>query len=78
MLDLMAAPSSVSSAVIVFHGASGHTGSSTYDNQNATWAAGKMVPMLYAWDKIEASSTSHQQLLPVVIAKDRLRKMIAA
>lgn len=49
---------------IVFHGASGHPGSSTYDNQNATWAAGKMVPMLYAWDKIEASATSHQQLLP--------------
>jgi penicillin amidase len=25
---------------IVFHGASGHTGSPTYDNQNAIWAAG--------------------------------------
>jgi penicillin amidase len=49
---------------IVFHGASGNPGSPTYDNQNATWAAGKMVPMLYAWDKIEASATSHQQLLP--------------
>ncbi len=49
---------------IVFHGASGHTGSPTYDNQNALWAAGKMVPMLYAWDKIEACATSHQQLLP--------------
>ena len=49
---------------IVFHGASGHTGSPTYDNQNAIWAAGKMVPMLYAWDKIEACATSHQQLLP--------------
>jgi penicillin amidase len=48
----------------VFHGASGHTGSATYDNQNAIWAAGKMVPMLYAWDKIEACATSHQQLLP--------------
>ena len=49
---------------IVFHGASGHAGSPTYDNQNAIWAAGKMVPMLYAWDKIEACATSHQQLLP--------------
>jgi penicillin amidase len=49
---------------IVFHGASGNPGSSTYDNQNATWAAGKMVPMLYAWDKIEACATSHQQLHP--------------
>ena len=41
-----------------------HTGSPTYDDQNAIWAAGKMVPMLYAWDKIEACATSHQQLLP--------------
>ena len=49
---------------IVFHGASGNPGSSTYDNQNATWAAGKMVPMLYGWDKIEACATSHQQLHP--------------
>jgi penicillin amidase len=49
---------------IVFHGASGHTGSPTYDNQNAIWAAGKMVPMLYAWDKVEACATSHQQLQP--------------
>ena len=49
---------------IVFHGASGHTGSPTYDNQNAIWAAGKMVPMLYDWNKIEACATSHQQLLP--------------
>ena len=39
---------------IVFHGASGHAGSPTYDNQNAIWAAGKMVPMLYDWNKIEA------------------------
>jgi penicillin G amidase len=49
---------------IVFHGASGHTASPCYDNQNASWAAGEMVPMLYDWTKIEASATSHQQLLP--------------
>jgi penicillin amidase len=49
---------------IVFHGASGHTASKSYDNQNASWAAGEMVPMLYDWAKIEASATSHQQLLP--------------
>jgi penicillin amidase len=49
---------------IVFHGASGHTASPSYDNQNATWAAGKMVPMLYDWSKIATSATSHQQLLP--------------
>ena len=45
-------------------GASGNTGSPTYDNQNAIWAAGNMVPMLYDWNKIEACATSHQQLLP--------------
>jgi penicillin amidase len=50
---------------IVFHGASGHPASPCYDNQNADWAAGKMVPMLYDWAKIEASATSHQQLLPL-------------
>jgi penicillin amidase len=49
---------------IVFHGASGHTASPCYDNQNASWAAGEMVPMLYDWVKIEAAATSHQQLLP--------------
>jgi penicillin amidase len=49
---------------IVFHGASGHTASPSYDNQNATWAAGKMVPMLYDWSRIAAEATSHQQLLP--------------
>jgi penicillin amidase len=51
---------------IVFHGASGHPASPCYDNQNADWAAGKMVPMLYDWAKIEASATSHQQLLPSI------------
>jgi penicillin G amidase len=49
---------------IVFHGSSGHTESPWYDNQNATWAAGEMVPMLYDWAKIEALTATHQQLLP--------------
>jgi penicillin amidase len=49
---------------IVFHGASGHTESPWYDNQNAVWAAGEMVPMLYDWTRIEAATTTHQQLLP--------------
>jgi len=49
---------------IVFHGASGHPASPYYDNQNAIWAAGKMVPMLYNWSKIEAGASSHQRLLP--------------
>jgi penicillin amidase len=49
---------------IVFHGASGHPASPYYDNQNAIWAVGKMVPMLYDWRKIEAGASSHQRLLP--------------
>jgi penicillin amidase len=50
---------------IVFHGSSGHTASPWYDNQNATWAAGEMVPMLYDWTKIEQLATTHQKLMPV-------------
>jgi penicillin G amidase len=49
---------------IVFHGASGHPGSPFYDNQNPIWAKGEMVPMLYDWNTIEASSAAHQQLRP--------------
>ena len=49
---------------IVFHGSSGHTASPWYDNQNATWAAGEMVPMLYDWAKIEELTATRQQLLP--------------
>jgi penicillin amidase len=49
---------------IVFHGASGNPGSPYYGNQNATWAKGEMVPMLYDWNQIAADAASHQQLLP--------------
>lgn len=49
---------------IVFHGTSGHPGSPCYDNQNAIWAEGRMVPMLYDWRKIESEAVSHQRLLP--------------
>jgi penicillin amidase len=49
---------------IAFHGSSGHVGSPWYDNQNATWAVGEMVPMLYDWQKIEATSAAHQMLSP--------------
>jgi penicillin G amidase len=49
---------------IVFHGASGHPGSPFYDNQNPIWAKGELVPMLYDWTTIEASSAAHQQLRP--------------
>jgi penicillin G amidase len=47
---------------IVFHGASGHPASPSYLNQNAAWARGEMVPMLYNWDAIRRSATSHQVL----------------
>jgi penicillin amidase len=50
---------------IVFHGASGHSGSSFYDNQNALWAKGEMVPMLYDWSRIAEQASAHQQLRPV-------------
>ena len=50
---------------IAFHGSSGHVGSPWYDNQNAAWAAGEMVPMLYDWRQIEATSVAHQTLSPV-------------
>jgi penicillin G amidase len=50
---------------IAFHGSSGHVGSPWYDNQNVTWAAGNMVPMLYDWQQIEATSAARQTLSPV-------------
>jgi penicillin G amidase len=37
---------------IVFHGVSGHPGSDAYLNQNAIWARGEMVPMVYDWEKL--------------------------
>jgi penicillin amidase len=49
---------------IAFHGSSGHTASPWYHNQNAAWAAGEMVPMLYDWTKIEQMTATRQQLLP--------------
>jgi penicillin amidase len=39
---------------IVFHGVSGHPGSEAYLNQNATWASGELVPMVYDWGKLAA------------------------
>ena len=47
---------------IVFHGASGHPDCPFYRNQNATWAKGEMVPMLYDWDKIKGSAVAHLQI----------------
>ena len=47
---------------VVFHGASGQPGSTFYDNQNALWARGEMVPMLYDWPTIARRAVAHQHL----------------
>jgi penicillin amidase len=47
---------------IVFHGASGEPDSPWHMNQNATWAAGEMVPMLYDWTRIAAEASFHRRL----------------
>ncbi|WP_178131198.1 penicillin acylase family protein [Reyranella sp. CPCC 100927] len=47
---------------IVFHGASGEPGSPWHMNQNAAWAAGEMVPMLYDWAAVTAGATQHRHL----------------
>jgi penicillin amidase len=47
---------------VVFHGASGEPGSPWHMNQNATWAAGEMAPMLYDWAAITEQAVSHQRL----------------
>lgn len=52
---------------VVFHGASGQPGSAFYDNQNAIWARGEMVPMLYEWSTIAQQAVAHQHLRPVVL-----------
>jgi len=47
---------------IVFHGASGEPGDRWHMNQNAAWAAGEMVPMLYDWAKAQHQASTHQRL----------------
>jgi len=47
---------------IVLNGSSGHPGSPFYRNQNATWAKGEMVPMLYDWETIKSAAISHQEI----------------
>ena len=49
---------------VVFHGASGRPGSPFYANQQPAWAASEMLPMIYGWDAISASSLHRQDLLP--------------
>jgi penicillin amidase len=47
---------------IVFHGASGEPGDRWHMNQNAAWAAGEMVPMLYDWVNVTQQASAHQRL----------------
>ena len=47
---------------IVFHGVSGEPGHPFHMNQNAAWAAGEMVPMLYDWTVIPGQASSRQRL----------------
>lgn len=49
---------------VVFHGTSGHPGSSHYADQNEPWSACEMVPMLYDWDRIAAEAKTVQTLNP--------------
>jgi penicillin amidase len=44
---------------VVFHGASGHPGSTHYADQVAPWTACRMVPMLYDWTRIAAEAESN-------------------
>lgn len=48
----------------VFHGASGHPGSTHYANQHAAWAEARLTPMRYGWDGIAASAAARQSLEP--------------
>ncbi|MCB8883803.1 penicillin acylase family protein [Acidisoma cellulosilytica] len=47
---------------IVFHGASGEPASPWYLNQNAHWAAGEMVPMMYDWEQISVEAVERREL----------------
>jgi len=47
---------------IVFHGVSGEPGDKWHMNQNAAWAAGEMIPMLYDWGNIAREASAHQRL----------------
>lgn len=52
------------SAWVVPLGSSGHPGSPHYADQVEAWAAVKLLPMRYAWDRIERAAESRQRLEP--------------
>ena len=47
---------------IVPLGASGHPGSPHYTDQSPIWAEGRLIPMLFGWDRVEANAESRQEL----------------
>jgi penicillin amidase len=47
---------------IVFHGVSGEPSDRWHMNQNAAWAAGELVPMVYDWGTITHEASAHQRL----------------
>jgi penicillin amidase len=49
---------------IVPLGASGHPGSPHYADQAPDWAALRLRPMRYGWDRIAAEAEAHQRLAP--------------
>lgn len=49
---------------IVPLGTSGHPGSLHYADQAADWAALRLRPMRYAWDRVAAEAETHQRLVP--------------
>lgn len=52
------------SAWVVPLGSSGHPGSPHYADQAGAWAEVRLLPMRYAWDRIQAEAETHQILDP--------------
>lgn len=46
-------------------GSSGHPGSPHYHDQSETWRKVELIPMVYDWDRITATSETKQRLEPI-------------
>jgi penicillin G amidase len=49
---------------VVPHGASGDPSSPHFADQQATWAAGELLPMTYSWERVHADAESTTTLRP--------------
>jgi penicillin amidase len=49
---------------IVPLGSSGHPGSNHYSDQAERWSNVEYIPMIYAWERVEQESATHQRLEP--------------